>query len=150
MKRKMLSAFLCLTMVTGMLAGCGSTSSSAAAETSGSAASESTEASSTADASAAEDTSEATQDFSGEELSILVSQDWMNDCWDDVIANFEDKYDVTVDLQTIPADQYDDTLQTKLTTDSCADIFWIQSNPFAIDSVIVDPDKYCIDMTGES
>ena len=73
MKRKMLSAFLCLTMVTGMLAGCGSTSSSAAAETSGSAASESTEASSTVDASAAEDTSEATQDFSGEELSILVS-----------------------------------------------------------------------------
>lgn len=151
MKRKMLSAFLCLTMVTGMLAGCGSTSSSAAAETSGSSAtSEATEASSTADASAAEDTSEATQDFSGEELSILVSQDWMNDCWDDVIANFEEKYDVTVDLQTIPADQYDDTLQTKLTTDSCADIFWIQSNPFAIDSVIVDPEKYCIDMTGES
>ena len=30
--------------------------------------------------------------LSGEELSILVSQDWMNDCWDDVIANFEETH----------------------------------------------------------
>ena len=137
MKRKMISAILCFSMVGGMLAGCGSSSSapaeSAAAETG-------TEAESEAPA-ATDDAAEATQDFSGEELSIIVSQDWMNDCWDDVIANFEDTYDVTVDLQTIPADQYDDTLQTKLTTDSCTDIFWIQSNPFAISSVIVDPEQ---------
>ena len=59
---------------------------------------------------------------------------------------FEDTYDVTVDLQTIPADQYSDLLQSKLATDSCADVFWIQSNPFAIESTIVDPEKYCIDL----
>lgn len=40
-----------------------------------------------------------------------------------------------------------DILQSKLSTDSCADIFWIQSNPFAISSVIVDPEKYCIDFS---
>lgn len=131
MKRKVLGLLLCMTMVVGTLAGCGSSSSSDSSEAGG-------------------DSSDATADFAGEELSILVSQDWMNDYWDDVIADFEDQYDVTVDLQTIPADQYSDTLQTKLTTDSCADIFWIQSNPFAISSVIVDPEKYCIDMTGEA
>ena len=93
MKRKMISAILCCSMVAGMLAGCGSSSTAPAASEAGSEASEAPAAA-----------SEATQDFSGEELSILVSQDWMNDCWDDVIANFEEAYDVTVDLQTIPAD----------------------------------------------
>lgn len=86
--------------------------------------------------------------FSGEELSILVSAGWMDNRYDATIERFEDTYGVTVDLQTIPADQYSDLLQSKLATDSCADIFWIQSNPFAIESTIVDPEKYCIDFTG--
>ena len=92
---------------------------------------------------------EANTDFAGEELSILVSQGWMDNRYDETIARFEETYDVTVDLQTIPADQYSDLLQNRLATDSCADVFWIQSNPFAISSVIVDPEKYCIDFTGE-
>ena len=92
----------------------------------------------------------ATQDFKGETLSILVSAGWMDTRYDATIARFEDTYGVTVDLQTVPADQYSDLLQSKLTTGTCADIFWIQSNPFAIDSVIVDPAKYCIDFTGEA
>ena len=92
---------------------------------------------------------DANTDFAGEELSILVSQGWMDNRYDETIARFEETYDVTVDLQTIPADQYSDLLQNRLATDSCADVFWIQSNPFAISSVIVDPEKYCIDFTGE-
>ena len=84
MKRKMVSAILCCSMVAGMLAGCGSSSAAPAASEAGSEASEAPAASAA--------TSEATQDFSGEELSILVSQDWMNDCWDDVIANFEETH----------------------------------------------------------
>ena len=93
---------------------------------------------------------EETADFSGEELSILVSAGWMDNRYDATIERFEDTYGVTVDLQTIPADQYSDLLQSKLATYSCADIFWIQSNPFAIESTIVDPEKYCIDFTGAS
>lgn len=92
---------------------------------------------------------EKNDEFAGEELSILVSAGWMDNRYDATIKRFEETYDVTVDLQTIPADQYSDILQSKLATDSCADIFWIQSNPFAIESVIVDPEKYCIDFTGE-
>ena len=71
---------------------------------------------------------EETADFSGEELSILVSAGWMDNRYDATIERFEDTYGVTVDLQTIPADQYSDLLQSKLATDSCADIFWIQSS----------------------
>ena len=93
---------------------------------------------------------EETADFSGEELSILVSAGWMDNRYDATIERFEDTYGVTVDLQTIPADQYSDLLQSKLATDSCAAIFSIQSNPFAIESTIVDPEKYCIDFTGAS
>ena len=56
---------------------------------------------------------EETADFSGEELSILVSAGWMDNRYDATIERFEDTYGVTVDLQTIPADQYSDLLQSK-------------------------------------
>lgn len=90
----------------------------------------------------------AESEFKGETLSILVSAGWMDLRYDETISRFEDTYGVTVDVQTVPADQYSDLLQSKLTTGTCADIFWIQSNPFAIGSVIVDPEEYCIDFTG--
>lgn len=134
MKKKVMALLLCTSMVAAMLAGCGK--STAATESSDSEKGK-TEASNSSEA-----------DFAGEELSILVSAGWMDNRYDATIARFEDTYDVTVDLQTIPADQYSDVLQSKLSTDSCTDIFWIQSDPFAIASQIVDPDKYCIDFTG--
>ncbi|MDD3140993.1 MAG: ABC transporter substrate-binding protein [Lachnospiraceae bacterium] len=124
MKRKVASLLLCLTMSVSLLAGCGSNDK--------------------------KDSASADSKFSGEELSIMVSAGWMDNRYDETIARFEDTYDVTVDLQTIPADQYSDLLQSKLSTDSCADIFWIQSNPFAIESTIVDPEKYCIDFSDAS
>ena len=86
--------------------------------------------------------------FEGQELSIIVSADWMNDRYDPTIARFEETYGVTVDLQTIPADQYFDILLASLANGTCADVFWIQSNPFAIESMIVDPENLCIDFTG--
>ncbi|MDO4648501.1 MAG: ABC transporter substrate-binding protein [Eubacteriales bacterium] len=86
--------------------------------------------------------------FKDQELSILVSAGWMDNRYDATIERFEDTYGITVDLQTIPADQYSDILQSDLSNGNCPDIFWIQSNPFAIDSVIVDPENYCIDFSG--
>ena len=141
MKKKMISALLCTAMVVTMIAGCSEGSSDGGSQ--GGDSGGSTEADGGSDGG--EDAGSA--DFAGEELSILVSAGWMDNRYDDTIARFEDTYDVTVDLQTIPADQYSDILQSKLSTDSCADIFWIQSNPFAISSVIVDPEKYCIDFS---
>lgn len=141
MKKKMISALLCTAMVVTMIAGCSEGSSDGGSQ--GGDSGGSTEADGGSDSG--EDAGSA--DFAGEELSILVSAGWMDNRYDDTIARFEETYDVTVDLQTIPADQYSDILQSKLSTDSCADIFWIQSNPFAISSVIVDPEKYCIDFS---
>lgn len=141
MKKKMISALLCTAMVVTMIAGCSGGSSDGGSQ--GGDSGGSTEADGGSDGG--EDAGSA--DFAGEELSILVSAGWMDNRYDDTIARFEETYDVTVDLQTIPADQYSDILQSKLSTDSCADIFWIQSNPFAISSVIVDPEKYCIDFS---
>lgn len=121
MKRKAVSLLLCATMCISLVVGCGSNEKKKSAS--------------------------ADSKFSGEELSIMVSAGWMDNRYDPTIARFEEEYGVTVDLQTIPADQYSDLLQSKLSTDSCADIFWIQSNPFAIESTIVDPEKYCIDFS---
>ncbi len=110
------------------------------------------EAAPEADNTASEATGDeaATTDFAGKELSIFVSAGWMDNRYDDTIARFEETYDVTVDLQAVPGDQYFDLLNTKLTTDSMTDIFWIQSNPFAIETVIGDPAEYCLDFTGEA
>ncbi len=88
------------------------------------------------------------QQFNGETLSILVSAGWMDNRYDATIKRFEDTYGVTVDVQTVPADQYFDLLQSKFATGTAADVFWIQSDPFAIKSAIKDPAKYCIDFTG--
>jgi len=79
---------------------------------------------------------EETADFSGEELSILVSAGWMDNRYDATIERFEDTYGVTVDLQTIPADQYSDLLQSKLATDSCADIFSLTHLQSSLQSLI--------------
>lgn len=86
--------------------------------------------------------------FAGEVLSILVSTGWMDNRYDAVIERFEETYGVSVDVQSIPADLYQDILLSNLANGICTDVFWMQSNPFAIDSVIVEPEYYCIDFTG--
>lgn len=147
MLKKFVALFLCVSLATFAFAGCSKSSD----EITGS--EESTPTTATTDTetdatTTTDDIATTTQDFSGQELSILVSAGWMDNRYDATIARFEEEYGVTVDLQTIPADQYSDILQSKLSTDTLTDIFWIQSDPFAIQSQIVDPDKYCLDFTG--
>ncbi len=138
MKRRTFIQMSAATLAT-LLAGCSSSSESSTATT--------TTTTTTTDSAS---TDNASSDFSGMELSILTSAGWMDNRYDPTIARFEETYGVTVDLQSISGDQYDDVLQSKLTSGTCADIFWIQSNPFAIESVIVYPDEYCLDFTGEA
>jgi raffinose/stachyose/melibiose transport system substrate-binding protein len=141
MKKKVLSVLLITTMVVSMLSGCKSATNDVAE-------SNATGDVAATDAASTDDAADATTDFKGETLSILVSENWMDNRYDPTIARFEEQYGVTVDLQTIPSDQYDDLLESKLTSGTGTDIFWIQSNPFAIESVIVDPEEYCIDFSG--
>ncbi len=123
---------LCLALSLSLLAGCGSSGG------------DDSQGTNSSDGGSGSGSSS----FAGEELSIIVSAGWMDNRYDEVIANFEKDYGVTVDLQTIPGDQYPDILQSKLDTGTNSDIFWIQSNPFAIESTIVYPEEYCIDFTG--
>ncbi|PHV69581.1 sugar ABC transporter substrate-binding protein [Sporanaerobium hydrogeniformans] len=143
MKKKWMSGLLALGVGSMLLAGCGGKTAEQAP-----ASSSSTPAASAETEAKAE--TEKNDKFAGETLSILVSAGWMDNRYDQTLSRFEDTYGVTVDLQTIPAEQYSDVLQAKLTSGTCADVFWIQSNPFAIESVIVDPEAYCIDFTGAS
>lgn len=136
MKKKLLSVLLCVAMAITLLSGCGNKGTNLEGTTT------------TEPVDGEESSDETNLDFAGEELSILVSQGWMDSFYDGIIARFEEEYGVTVDLQTIPADQYDDLLQSKLTSGTATDIFWIQSNPFAIESVLVDPTAYLMDFTG--
>ena len=146
MKKKILSVLLSISMLVTLVAVAGCTTKTAAT-TAATTKADTTAAATDAIATTAAET---TADFAGKELSIMVSQGWMDSYYDGIIARFEAEYGVTVDLQTIPADQYDDLLQSKLTSGTATDIFWIQSNPFAIESVLVDPASYCMDFTGEA
>lgn len=175
MKRKVISMLMCGAMAASLFAGCGSSTSSSSANastsssTAAAASSSAEEAAATSSSSATESvettavssTSAASGDnvvvkeipndgqFDGQTLSILVSAGWMDNRYDATIQRFEDTYGVTVDLQTIPADQYLDILQSDLANGTCPDIFWIQSNPVgAIESNIGNPEEYCIDFTG--
>lgn len=127
MKSKFISVLLCLLIAVLMLAGCGKSTNNGSTQNNGQKVSE----------------------FAGQELSILVSQGWMDSHYDGVIDKFEKEYGVIVDVQTVPADQYFDLLHSKLTSGTLTDIFWIQSNPFAIKSMLVEPERYCMDFTGE-
>ena len=111
MRKKVITLMLCVTMVASLLAGCGK---STADDTDNAKSKDSSAAAPTA-----EGTEEASQAFSGQELSILVSAGWMDNRYDATISRFEEAYGVTVDLQTIPADQYSDILKTKLSTGTC-------------------------------
>lgn len=146
MKNKVVALLLSLVMAAS-LAACGS--ADGGEETAPAPEQESVEETTDGDEAEAP-AEEASGDFAGEELSIIVSADWMNDYYDSTIARFEDTYGVTVDLQTIPADQYFDILQSKLETGTCTDVFWIQSSPVGLVSAIGNPEEYCLDFTGEA
>lgn len=144
MKTKMIMLVCCMALLSNLFVGCSPKEESASSSNSETKTNEVAETTKTEVQEVASDVAA----FAGEELSILVSAGWMDNRYDSIIERFEETYDVTVDLQTIPADQYFDILQSKLDTGTSADIFWIQSNPFAIETTIVRPEEYCLDFTG--
>ena len=97
MKKKVVSAMLCAAMTIGMLSGCGGgqdAPSDAAADsgTEADGADGADEGQADEDQGDADDggQAEGSQDFAGEELSILVSSGWMDNRYDETIARFEE------------------------------------------------------------
>lgn len=81
-------------------------------------------------------------------ITEMVSQGWMRDVDLELAKRFTEETGIKVDIQIVPAAQHHDLLKAKLNAGEAPDIFWIQTNPFAIRTEI-DPDKNCVDLTNE-
>lgn len=124
MKKKLLSAILSTAMVATLLTGCGSAAAPAADA-----------AAPAADAKeeAAADTAAPAASAAGTTITLMASQDWIEDAEQDLGAKFEEETGIHVDYQILPADQYQDVLLTRLNSGEGPDIFMTQSG-FAIDT----------------
>lgn len=111
-------------MVTGMLAGCGGK--------------ESEEGSGGSGETAKSDVT----------ISLMASQDWVQDAELELAEQFTEETGIKVDYQIIPADQYNNLLTTKLNTNACTDIFMAQSGKFDIQTQI-NVEKNAVDLSGE-
>ena len=110
MKKRIISGLLCATMASALLVGCGESSESGAT---------------TSD--------ESGSGTAGSTITIMASQDWIEDSEQELGAKFEEETGIHVDYQILPADQYQDVLLTRLNSGEGPDIFMAQSG-FAIET----------------
>jgi len=143
MKKKIVSAMLCVAMVSSMVVGCGSQAAAPAAPAADAPAAEAKE-----EAPAAEAKEEAAPaaEAAGT-ITIMASQDWIEEAEMDLGANFEAETGIHVDYQILPADQYQDVLLTRLNSGEGPDIFMTQSG-FAIETTYMVQDN-AVDLSNE-
>ena len=143
MKKKVLSVIFTATMVASLFAGCGSSSDAPAASDSGN-----TMEDTASDADTKEPADDAdSADASGTTITLMASQDWIEDSEQELGAKFEEETGIHVDYQILPADQYQDVLLTRLNTGEGPDIFMAQSG-FAIDTTYQVKDN-AVDLSNE-
>lgn len=65
-------------------------------------------------------------------ITLMASQDWIQDAEMELGEKFTEKTGIKVDYQIIPSDQYPTLLMTKLNNGECADIFCNQAGQFDI------------------
>jgi len=63
----------------------------------------------------------------GTTITLMASQDWIEDAEQELGAKFEEETGIHVDYQILPADQYQDVLTTRLNSGEGPDIFMAQS-----------------------
>ena len=141
MKRRILASVLSAFMVLS-LAACGSSAGNDAQVPAGDSGA----------APAQEDSSEAATDSgaasSGATITVMASQDWIEDAEQTLGQRFEDETGIHVDYQILPADQYQDVLLTRLNNGEGPDIFMAQSG-FALKTTYKVQDN-AVDLSGES
>ncbi len=81
-------------------------------------------------------------------ITEMISQGWTTQADEDLARVFTEETGIKVDRQIVPAAQYHDLLKAKLNAGEAPDIFWSQTNPFAIKTEL-DPEKNCVDFTDE-
>ena len=130
MKKKTLSVLLTATMAAALLAGCGSTEGATTTTTDSG------------------ETSDESASAAGTTITIMASQDWIEDSEQELGAKFEEETGIHVDYQILPADQYQDVLLTRLNSGEGPDIFMCQSG-FAIETTYKVQDN-AVDLSNES
>ena len=110
MKKRIISGLLCATMASALLVGCGESAESGAT---------------TSD--------ESGSGTAGSTITIMASQDWIEDSEQELGAKFEEETGIHVDYQILPADQYQDVLLTRLNSGEGPDMFMAQSG-FAMET----------------
>ncbi len=147
MRRKWISAVLAAVMVVSLTA-CGGGNSTApeSSNSSASAGDGGGAAASTDNSAGSSDESAAGSDVV---ISIMASQDWIQDAEMELGEKFTQETGIKVDYQIVPADQYTNLLTTKLNTGECTDIFMAQSGRFDIQTQF-NVQKNALDVSGES
>ena len=143
MKKSLVASFLSLTMILGMLSGCGQQASTASAQAP--VADEATAEEAPAVAETAE-TADTKEDVT---ITFMASQDWIQDAEMELGEKFTEETGIKVDYQIVPSDQYESLLMTKINSGECTDIFGGQSSKFSIVTQF-DVEKNAVDLSGES
>lgn len=139
MRKKCISIMLAAAM-TVSLAACGSGDSKTVGETvGGNGGSETT---------AEEDGNGGEAEGGDVVISVMASQDWIQDAEMELGEKFTEETGIKVDYQIVPADQYTNLLTTKLNTGECTDIFMAQSGSFDIQTQF-NVEKNALDLSGE-
>ena len=150
MKRKLVSLVLCGIM-TASLAACGGGSMAPAAAPSEAPAAAAEEAAPAAEEKADEaaDTAEApaADSAAGSTITVMASQDWVEDSEQELGKKFEEETGIHVDYQIVPADQYQDLLLTRLNSGEGPDIWGAQSG-FALKTTY-NVEENAVDLSNE-
>lgn len=82
-------------------------------------------------------------------ITLMASQDWIQDAEYQLAQKFTDETGVKVDYQIVPSDQYPNLLQTKLNSGECTDIFCSQAGRFDIVTTL-NVEKNATDLSSEA
>lgn len=119
MKKKIVSVLLCATMISSMLAGCGSD---------GAAATEGTSEAATEEAAEGSDSAEASTDAGSGSVYLLNFKPETDGAWQDLAATYTEQTGVDVTVVTAADGQYKTTLQSELAKSEAPTIFNIGSS----------------------
>lgn len=151
MKKRLVSLLLCGALVASLTACSGGGDMSAASTAEPAAdtaepAADTAEPAADASADTAADTASDTA-ASGTTITVMASQDWVEDSEQELGKKFEEQTGIHVDYQIVPADQYQDLLLTRLNSGEGPDIWGAQSG-FALKTTY-NVEQNAVDLSNE-
>ncbi len=142
MKKKVLSLLLAGSMA-AMLTACAAPGAGAAPAPEAAAPAESAPAAEAPEESATEESASG----AGTTITVMASQDWVEDSEQELGKKFEEQTGIHVDYQIVPSDQYQDLLLTRLNSGEGPDIWGAQSG-FALKTTY-NVEQNAVDLSNE-